>query len=314
MIMLQAVLRRKLTRPEEDMEDLLTSNTFGLMRYLPAPAALLPFLHGAVNPLTGTRLGDLLVGITRADRWRFWPYLSHADCIPCEPDIELSCSGEDHDRIFLLIEAKFHSGKSSFSGNEIRPNDQLAREYDNATHAARSEGIVRSAVVYVTADIICPEDEVRESAAEYRAKRGCEPEIYWTSWRFLPAILCSGELAENEIARDLHALLLSMELTTYCRLRSTAVASPKWSFKPAERLWHWSLPSLTWCFDRGTTADKARRSQGGDWQHMVPKLPWQFMSPEHVKGITEEARLVRQSPFRMEIAHRPDAIYRWRQS
>src|SRR5439155_22060259 len=140
----------------------------------------LPFLGHAVNPLTGARLADVLVGITQINRWRFWPHLSHADCKPCEPDVELCCSGRDNDRILLLIEAKYRSGKSSLSGSEGPPNDQLAREYDNATRAARSEGIARSAVVYITADVICPENEIRESAAEYRAKRGCDPEIYWT--------------------------------------------------------------------------------------------------------------------------------------
>jgi hypothetical protein len=61
--MLQAMLRGKLTRSEEGMEDLLTSNTFGVLKYLPPEAALLPFLRCAVNavhPLTGANLGALL--------------------------------------------------------------------------------------------------------------------------------------------------------------------------------------------------------------------------------------------------------------
>ena len=48
--MLQAMLRHKLTRAEEGMEDLLTSNTFGLMKYLPAHVALIPFLRRALEP------------------------------------------------------------------------------------------------------------------------------------------------------------------------------------------------------------------------------------------------------------------------
>ncbi len=42
--MLQAMIHGKLTREEEGLEDLLTSNTFGLMKYLPPEAVLLPFL------------------------------------------------------------------------------------------------------------------------------------------------------------------------------------------------------------------------------------------------------------------------------
>jgi hypothetical protein len=49
--MLQAMLHHKLTREEESMEDLLTSNTFGLMKYLPYEMALLPFLRKAWDPL-----------------------------------------------------------------------------------------------------------------------------------------------------------------------------------------------------------------------------------------------------------------------
>jgi len=40
--MLQAMLHGKLTRKEEDLADLLTFNTFGLMKYLPPGAVLLP--------------------------------------------------------------------------------------------------------------------------------------------------------------------------------------------------------------------------------------------------------------------------------
>src|SRR5262249_39219398 len=134
----QAVLRRKLTRPEEGMEDLLTSNTFGSMKYLPLDAALLPFLSTAINPLNGSRLSELMSGITRVV-WQFWPQLAYADCIPCEPDVALVLSDDIAPRLVLLIEAKYRSGKSSLaSETSERPNDQLAREHDNATFMARA--------------------------------------------------------------------------------------------------------------------------------------------------------------------------------
>ena len=49
--MLQAMFHGKLTREEEGMEDLLTSNTFGLIKYLPPEAVLIPFLSLANDPL-----------------------------------------------------------------------------------------------------------------------------------------------------------------------------------------------------------------------------------------------------------------------
>jgi hypothetical protein len=44
-----AQIRNKLTRQEEQMEDLLTSNVFGLWRYLPAELGLLQLLETAKN-------------------------------------------------------------------------------------------------------------------------------------------------------------------------------------------------------------------------------------------------------------------------
>lgn len=48
--MLQAMLHGKLTRQEEEMEDLLTSNVFGLVKYLPPEMVLIPFLSQAKDP------------------------------------------------------------------------------------------------------------------------------------------------------------------------------------------------------------------------------------------------------------------------
>ena len=115
---LQAMLRKKLSRPEEGMEDLLTSNTFGVLKYLPDACILLEFLRRSVNPLTRLRLGEMLAGIDRVERWRFWPSLAGANCLPCEPDVEIILSDGECKRVGILIEAKYRSGKSSFASDE----------------------------------------------------------------------------------------------------------------------------------------------------------------------------------------------------
>ncbi len=43
--MLAALIAGKLSRMQENMEDILTSNVFGLMQYMPAADALVPFLR-----------------------------------------------------------------------------------------------------------------------------------------------------------------------------------------------------------------------------------------------------------------------------
>lgn len=284
--MLQAVLRRKLTRAEEEMEDLLTSCTFGLMKYLPLQAALFPFLRSALNPLSGTRLDRVLEKVTRVDRWEFWPSRAYPSCFGCEPDAEIVLSSEHGDRVLLLIEAKYRSGKSSFAAEaEERPNDQLAREYDNATFQAIADGAAYCAVVYVTADPVCPVDELRESANEYRAKRGRDPQIFWTSWRSLPGILEGEILKDSGMATDLRSLLLAMDLTRFCRLRFTEMTTPAWTFQRTEAQWWWSVPSFQWSFDPGAPEDDPDRRKPRDGAGPLTGPPVRWELPSGLDGL-----------------------------
>ena len=100
------MLHSKLTREEEGMEDLLTSNTFGLVKYLPPEAVLIPFLSLAKDPLQNRYLGNFLHGHLKVERLQFWPHLSHPDCIFCEPDVDILFSSDDGKRTWILIEAK----------------------------------------------------------------------------------------------------------------------------------------------------------------------------------------------------------------
>ena len=86
--MLQAMLHGKLTRKEEGLEDLLTSNVFGLMKYLPLDLILLPFLALAKNPFSGQTLSNWLKDVAGVKEWYFWRPLSAPGCLACEPDVE----------------------------------------------------------------------------------------------------------------------------------------------------------------------------------------------------------------------------------
>jgi hypothetical protein len=57
--MLMVLLRGKLSRDQENMEDILTSNVFGVLQYLPPGAALVPFLHKVSTPEGKCPLADL---------------------------------------------------------------------------------------------------------------------------------------------------------------------------------------------------------------------------------------------------------------
>ena len=120
----------------------------------------------------------------------FWGYLAQPSCIPCEPDVELRLRDPKNGNIWLLIEAKYRSGKSSFaSEKDSPPNDQLAREFDNLRVMAQKNNVTKVALVYVTADFVCPKGEIESSASDYRNSHLCDPSIYWLSWRILPQVL-----------------------------------------------------------------------------------------------------------------------------
>ena len=47
--MIEALLRRKLTFQQENMEDILTSNVFGMLQYVPPNEGLFAFLAQSQN-------------------------------------------------------------------------------------------------------------------------------------------------------------------------------------------------------------------------------------------------------------------------
>lgn len=249
--MLQAMLHGKLSRQEEDLEDLLTSNTFGLMKYLPPGAVLLPFLSFAKNPLRDHSLEFRLQGAIEVERFRFWPTLSHPDCFSCEPDVDIVFLHDDGTKTWVLIEAKYRSGKSSeaIAGIE-KPNDQLAREFDNLKNISQHEGITHYVLVYLTTDYACPEHELDESVKEYKSKRGSNPNIYWLSWRMLYDVLESSNYPDNNIIEDLRNLMSSLDLTMFRRLRFEDLKKTEWSFERILKYWIWDVIKPEWTFSQ----------------------------------------------------------------
>ena len=182
----------------ERMEDLLTSDIFGCFRYLPAEEGLIPFLKTAKSH-RGISL-DIPSSINSM-QYAFWPYLKVKGCNPCEPDLLIGIE-TDQGLHLIMIEAKYYSGLSSEEDDQDEPNNQLARELDNLATISASQlpwladlSIISRNLVFVTQDMKIPNDLLSHSLAEYQTKRG-NGDIFWTSWRFLPAIL------ENQLAKE----------------------------------------------------------------------------------------------------------------
>lgn len=131
--MLHAQLHGKLSREQENLEDILTSNVFGTLSYLSAGDGIMRLLarcEGEVTAELRRCLEELSLSDTQAE-FVFWPWLEAAGCKRCQPDVLIRLTGMGHIRVLVLIEAKYRSGKSSFAANlddtASRPNDQLAR-------------------------------------------------------------------------------------------------------------------------------------------------------------------------------------------
>ncbi len=165
------------------MEDLLTSDVFGPLRYLPFAEGLLPILSQAQNYHSGKTLE---IGDSSSEvRFHFWPRLEKS-----EPDVLIECG--DH---LLMIEAKYMSGKSGNfdedeeqnGDNEVAASsDQLAREFQDLEQY--DGNFSKRSLLYVTAHRVLPKEDIESShkaisqienagyALSYREN------TYWLSW------------------------------------------------------------------------------------------------------------------------------------
>ncbi len=177
----------------ERMEDLLTSDIFGCMQYLPARKVLVPFLRAA-SSFHGNVLSisESPVNV----RYLFWPWLESEGCRPCEPDVLLVIETEEHNIHLIVIEAKYYSGLSSEEDERPEPNDQLARELDNlkalnplSLGLGNNLEVISRSLLFVTQDMAIPRELLARSLNAYERKKDKVGDIYWASWRFLPDIL-----------------------------------------------------------------------------------------------------------------------------
>jgi len=247
--MLEAILRGKLSREQANMEDILTSNVFGLLKYLPLQEGLFPFLRQATTPENKRPLEDIQGNV----KYEFWPLWSSglAKERKCEPDVVIRVTTPER-KVAVLVEAKFLRGKSSVADEreDAPPNDQLAREWGYLLR--KEEKAAQHVLVYLTADVCMPQDEIAASIKAYCDKQPDSPGpvIAWLSWRHLVKVV---EQSDDPIRCDLKKLLERMGLFFY---RGITEVYP--------------LPADVWAF--------VAPSPGFDWGAGVVSdpLPWRF--------------------------------------
>ena len=255
--MIPALLHGKLSRQQENMEDILTSSVFGTLRHLPPEEGLFPFLRCTTMPDGGqSNAFDFEPGALV--EYQFWPLLherapsvdSENWCVPCEPDVLLKIKPSIGPPTYILIEAKFRSGKSSeATDDESAPRDQLAREWDNLVALAHREGAT-PLLVYLTADFGMPNAEIDASMEEYRLKRGAAPfACGWLSWRHLER---QFRRTEDWRLRELVDLCNRLDLRLFdgvSKIRPRAIC---WRFRTSPMQFRWlnrPLTSFSWRYE-----------------------------------------------------------------
>jgi len=249
--MLQAMLKGKLTRDEESLEDLLTSIVFGTMKYVPFGDALLHFFH-SVEDSQGENPFKDINEISSAD-FIFWPRLTESGCFPCEPDVLVYVITSERRKLMFLFESKYLYGKSSKAGGDKLPEDQLAKEWDNLVLKAQREKC-DPFLIYVTAHTMFPKGEIESSIREYETKKNRKMSAAWISWRKLTRILAQSH---NAMVQDLVKVLRKLGLIYFEGFLPSIDADWDWEFHPEELrvksfMWVYKFESHDWRYSNNS--------------------------------------------------------------
>lgn len=254
--MLEALLGGKLSKSQENMEDVLTSIVFGAFRREDASNGLLPFLKMSIPQLGSIPLPtDQECTVDYYD-YKFWPfYPKIIGVASCEPDVVIIITVPDGKDILLLVEAKFHSGISSIASDDEIVSHQLAKEWLQLCNAAGNAYIPW--LIYLTTDIAPPHDVIKEAKNEIDKKImnhniSIAPNISWLSWRVLGDLFISENQSEiPPILRDLSQIIRQLNLIYFDGFGDYKKISNKLTYKfrkpSINYIWKYKkIPYLGW--------------------------------------------------------------------
>jgi len=197
--MTHAVTRGKVssagTNLSERLEDLLTSDVFGRLRYLKPEEAIIPILNKIQNSKTCLQLEELIVDPTGKVSYQFWPYINNV-----EPDLFLIVPLVNDKQMAVLVECKHKSGKSPRAVKEekkavkleLAKSDQLVREYLIVEDLKKQ--YYRAILLYITGHSEIPDEELKESASligtiSSQTKKMFYESTFWIGWADIWRIL-----------------------------------------------------------------------------------------------------------------------------
>jgi hypothetical protein len=246
-----AELHGKLSRSgsnlSERLEDQLTSDVFGRLRYLHPDRGLLPIVMAAES-MSGAGC-PVATSIHGEPEWVFWPTFPGV-----EPDVLITFDTPEG-QTAVIVECKYLSGKSgSFNpGDEnivaSASADQLAREF-LALETLRQH-FPRRFLLYVTGHEVVPSDEIDASfqaLAVLAASSNARSQVFWLSWSSIWRALtneCRRPFLtrfERLVVDDLLALLRHKGYRSF-----TGWPEPERPLCSADgSLWYSAGPSWSW--------------------------------------------------------------------
>lgn len=190
-----AEIHGKLSRQNENMEDILTSNVFSFFKYAPRQTFLFAFLL------------ELSLDVTPEDalsaEFLFWPTYANKT----EPDLVIVVG-----RYYLLFEAKYHSG---FGEETARTKHQLVREIEGGVLEAASQDKIFK-IIAVTAHYYL-DSEIFQAVPE-----NLRPDLIWINWQRIALLIFEAIERHPDLpaeillfASDLYRLLLKKNLRYY---------------------------------------------------------------------------------------------------
>lgn len=218
--MLEAFLGGKLSRSQENIEDLLTSTVFGSIRREDASLGLLPILKIATDICGNKPIENIESLSADYNSYLFWPFWEEQNGIAsCEPDLVIRINVPGRKNILLLIEVKYHSALSSWSDGSDIVTNQLAKEWLHISQKAGDDHMPW--LIFLTSDFYAPRQEVEDALSEIQNKYNeveniTTPNISWLSWRQLSELFITKY--DDDIPpslRDVSILLQRLGLTYF---------------------------------------------------------------------------------------------------
>ena len=264
----------------ERMEDLLTSDVFGAMKYAGFENGFLDWILQAQQPQLSSEQKPIIDFFAdrqvRTVRYSFWPKLPNGR----EPDVALLISFHSGSPILIVVEAKYFSGTSDMDGEEpdescaITGNQladqvvalekmtsaEIAEWFHFESHSNDSFDLQNTVKIhlFITMHSTLPSSDYQKSMGKIRTSWPVPS--YWLSWNSLAGSLKPYIQGTNDgfdaLLQDLRLLLKRKGLIPFQGFQSTCWQGYKgtpsffnnsfWNFKP--------------------TASKKYRSFLGDYQ------------------------------------------------